>query len=85
MDVTSPLGQKILRKMSLDTSIDFIPNEIGPHEIRFYHIEDKRILLGKFICQVYDISKIRVSDLPLAIAHRPYQLTSTICPCQDSS
>ena len=76
IDILSPLGQKILRRMSSNAYIDFIPNEIGPHEIRFYHIEDKRILLAKFICQVYDISKIRISDLPLAIAHQRYQFTS---------
>lgn len=79
IDILSPLGQKILRRMSSNAYVDFIPNEIGPHEIRFYHIEDKRILLAKFICQVYDISKIRISDLPLAIAHQRYQFTSNDC------
>lgn len=76
MDILSPLGQKIVRRMSSNAYVDFIPNEIGSHEIRFYHTEDKRILLAKFICQVYDISKIRVSDLPIATAHQRYQFTS---------
>jgi uncharacterized protein YxeA len=59
-------------------TIGFTPYEIGDHEIRFYHDEDKKSITTKFNCQVYDISKIRVSDLPLAITHQPCKFTSKI-------
>ncbi|CAF5132220.1 unnamed protein product, partial [Rotaria socialis] len=29
----------------------------------------------KFICQVYDATKIRISDLPAAIPHQLYKFT----------
>ncbi len=81
VDIITPSGRQIKGKISVNTStIDFLPNEIGDHEIRFYNDEEKKLLLTKFICQVYDISKIRVSDLPFAIAHRPCKLTSN-CSC----
>ncbi len=56
----------------------FIPKEIGSHEIRFYNNEERKLVVTKYTCQVYDINKIRVSDLPLAIAHQPYKFTSKI-------
>jgi hypothetical protein len=49
--------------------IDFLPNEIGDHEIRFSDDETK------FICQVYDTSKITISDLPSAVLHQLYKFT----------
>jgi hypothetical protein len=77
VDIFTPSGRQIKGKISVNSStIDFIPNEIGDHEIRFYNDEEKKILLTKFICQVYDISKIRISDLPFTIVHRPCKLTS---------
>jgi len=77
VDIITPSGRQIKGKISVNPyTIDFLPNEIGDHEIRFYGDEEKKFLLTKFICQVYDISKIRISDLPFAIAHRPYKFTS---------
>ncbi|CAF3378932.1 unnamed protein product [Rotaria socialis] len=78
-DIKNSAGNDIkgkLEKISMNSfAIDFIPNEIGDHEIRFYNDEDKKFIMTKFICQVYDPSKIRVSDLPLAIARQPYKFT----------
>lgn len=58
-------------------TINFIPNEIGDHEIRFYNDEEKKLIITKFISHVYDPSKIRVSDLPLAITNQLYKFTGT--------
>ncbi|CAM4749067.1 unnamed protein product [Rotaria magnacalcarata] len=78
-DIKNSAGNDVtgkLEKISMNSyAIDFIPNEIGDHEIRFYNDEDKKLIMTKFICQVYDPSKIRISDLPLAIAHELYKFT----------
>jgi len=58
--------------------IRYLPNEIGDHKIIFYNDKDKKLILTKFICQIYDPTKIRVSDLPPAIPHRLYKFTSKI-------
>ena len=56
--------------------INFIPKEIGEYEIKFYNDKEKKSFLSKFICQVYDINQIQISDLPVAITHQPYKFTS---------
>ncbi len=80
VDIITPSGKQIkgkIEKISINLyTIDFIPNEIGDHEIRFYNDEEKKLIMTKFICQVYDINQIRVSDLPIAVAHRLYKFTS---------
>lgn len=80
IDIITPSGKQIkgkIEKISINSySIDFIPKEIGDHEIRFYNDEEKKLITNKFICQVYDINKIHLSDLPLAITHQPYKFTS---------
>jgi hypothetical protein len=82
VDIITPSGNRrkgTIEKLVFDSyAIRFIPNEIGDHEIRFYKDEEKKFIMTKFICQVYDASKISVSDLPSAVAHRPYKFTSKI-------
>ena len=59
-----------------------MPQEIGDHQILFYRDKEKSVRMMKFICQVYDANKILISDLPSAVAHRPYTFTSrrTLAP-----
>jgi hypothetical protein len=80
IDIITPSGKQIkgkIEKISINSySIDFIPKEIGDHEIRFYNDEEKKQIITKFICQVYDINKIYVSDLPVAVTHQRYKFTS---------
>ncbi|CAF1001104.1 unnamed protein product [Rotaria sordida] len=79
VNIITPMGNKIKGKIEKNFMnsymMDFIPNEIGKHEIIFYDNEEKKIIMTIFICQVYDISKIRISDLPLAIIHQLYKFT----------
>ncbi|CAF5036697.1 unnamed protein product [Rotaria sp. Silwood1] len=79
VNIITPSNNEIkgkIEKISINSyTIDFIPYEIGKHEIRFYDNEEKKNIITKYICQVYDISKIRLSDLPLAITHQPYKFT----------
>jgi hypothetical protein len=78
----TPSGKRIEgyieEKFSNMYVIQYLPNEIGDHRIIFYNDKDKKLILTKFICQVYDATKIRVSDLPSAIPHRLYKFTSKI-------
>lgn len=82
VEVITPAGKKLkgkVDKLSASSySVGFVPSEIGDHEIRFYHDEDKKLIMTKLNCQVYDISKLRVSDLLPAVAHQPYKFTSKI-------
>ena len=82
VDILTPSGKKLKSKIEKTSTklytIGFVPNEIGDHEIRFYHDEEKKLIMTKLNCQVYDISKIRVSDLPLAVTHQPCKFTSKI-------
>ncbi|CAF3819425.1 unnamed protein product [Rotaria sordida] len=79
VNIITPMGNKIKGKIEKNFMnsymMDFIPNEIGKHEIIFYDNEEKKLIMTIFICQVYDISKIRISDLPLAIIHQLYKFT----------
>ncbi|CAF1398822.1 unnamed protein product [Adineta steineri] len=79
VDIVTPSGKKLKSKIEKTSTklytIGFVPNEIGDHEIRFYHDEEKKLIMTKLNCQVYDISKIRVSDLPLAVTHQPCKFT----------
>jgi hypothetical protein len=72
--ITSPSGDKIkgkIEEVSIDCyKIDFLPNEIGDYEIKFSNNEE-----NKFICHVYDTSKIIVSDLPTAIVNQLCRFT----------
>ncbi|CAF1615421.1 unnamed protein product, partial [Adineta ricciae] len=79
INVISPSGHecegKIEEKSPNLYTVRFIPNEIGDHQIIFYSDKDKKFLITKFISQVFDASKIRISDLPPAVPHRPYKFT----------
>lgn len=85
MNIINPSGKEIESKIEEKSSniyaIKYIPNEIGNHKIIFYNDKDKKEILMKFICQVYDASKIRVSDLPSATPHRLYKFTSIDNEC----
>ena len=78
--ITTPSGTRMqgkIEKTSTDSySIDFLPNEIGDHEIQFCNDE---LNTTAFICQVYDTSKISISDLTPAVTHQPYIFTSNNC------
>lgn len=80
VDIIAPSGHhaegKIEEKALNTYGIRFLPNEIGDHQIVFYSDKEKKVILTKFICQVYDASKIRISDLPSGIAHQIYKFTS---------
>ncbi|CAF3304172.1 unnamed protein product, partial [Rotaria sp. Silwood2] len=58
VDIITPSGNEIkgtIEKISTNSyTIDFIPHEIGEHEIKFYDNEEKKLMIKKFICQVYD-------------------------------
>ncbi|CAF3728092.1 unnamed protein product [Rotaria sp. Silwood1] len=79
IDIITPSGNYIEEKLEEKSSniytIRFIPNEIGNHQIIFYSDKDKKHIITKYICQVYDITKIHISDLLPAIPHRLYKFT----------
>ncbi|CAM4895437.1 unnamed protein product [Rotaria socialis] len=79
IDIVSPSGNciqgKIEEKSANIYAIQYTPNEIGDHHIMFYTDNDKKCMITKFICQVYDATKIRISDLPAAIPHQLYKFT----------
>ena len=81
-DVIAPSGKRIEGKIEEKSTniyaLRFLPNEIGDHRIIFYNDKEKKSVLTKFISQVYDATKIRVSDLPSAVPHRLYKFTSKI-------
>lgn len=56
--------------------IRYTPTEVGDHQIIFYNDKDKTCTITKFVCQVYDSTKIRISDLPPAVPHQIYTFTS---------
>ena len=80
VDIITPSNCRIEGKIEEKShhlyAIPFIPREIGNHEIIFYNDKEKKLVITKFVCQVHDITKIRISDLPLAVPNRPYQFTS---------
>jgi hypothetical protein len=80
VDILTPSSNHLVGKIEEKSTniyvIRFVPNEIGDHEIRFYSDQEEQVLITKFISQVYDASQIRVSDLPVGVAHRPYKFTS---------
>jgi len=82
VDIISPSGDKLEGKIEEKSpnlyAVRFIPNKIGDHQIIFYHDKEKKLPITKFISQVYDASKIHVSDLTPAFPHRPYKFTSKI-------
>ncbi|UJR14889.1 hypothetical protein I4U23_001873 [Adineta vaga] len=79
VEIVTPSGKKFKSKVEKLAAklytIGFVPTEIGDHEIRFYHDEEKKLIITKLNCQIYDISKLRVSDLPLAVTHQPCKFT----------
>jgi hypothetical protein len=82
INVISPSGHefegKIEEKSANLYTVRFTPNEVGDHQIIFYSDKDKKFLITKFISQVFDASKIRVSDLLPAAPHRPYKFTGNM-------
>lgn len=71
----APNGQ--IERLSIKNSeIIFVGHQIGEHEIRFYSNEEKKILLSKYLCQVYDIDQIEISERISAIAHQKCRFTS---------
>jgi hypothetical protein len=78
----TPSGKRIEGKIEEKSTniyvIRFLPTEIGDHRIIFYNDKEKKFIVTKFICQVYDATKIRVSDLPSAVPHRLYKFTSKV-------
>lgn len=58
--------------------MDFTPNEIGDHKIRFYGDEEKNLMVTQFVCQVYDSSRISVSDLPFGVIHQVAKFTGNV-------
>ncbi|CAF1246383.1 unnamed protein product [Rotaria sordida] len=79
VDIIAPSGNciegKIEEKSFNIYAIRFIPNEIGDHQIIFYNDKEKQLTITKYICQVYDVTKIHISDLPPAVSHRLYKFT----------
>ncbi len=82
VDIITPSGKRIEGKIEEKSTniyvLRFLPNEIGDHRIIFYNDKEKKSILTKFISQVYDAKKIRVSDLPSAVPHRLYKFTSKV-------
>jgi hypothetical protein len=82
VDIITPSNNRIEGKIEEKSeniyAIRFIPNEIGDHRIIFYNDKDKKLIITKFISQIYDATKIRLSDLPPAIPHRLYKFTSKV-------
>ena len=80
IEIIDPKGKRveatIEEKSANIFAIRCVPQEIGDHQILFYRDKEKTVRMTKFICQVYDANKILVSDLPSAVAHRPYTFTS---------
>jgi hypothetical protein len=82
VDIITPSGKRIegkIEEKSLNIYIlHFLPNEIGDHRILFYNDKDKKSIIAKFISQIYDATKIQVSDLPSAVPHRLCKFTSKV-------
>jgi hypothetical protein len=81
-DIITPSGQPLQAKIeeqSMNTYImRCLPNEIGNHEIIFYRDRHKQNRMIKFVCQVYDASQVRVSELPSIIAHQSCRFTGSL-------
>ena len=50
---------------------EFVPREVGPHCIQAT-IGDIEIQGSPFACEVYDISRVRISKLHKGIVGKPY-------------
>ncbi|CAF4205688.1 unnamed protein product [Rotaria sp. Silwood2] len=79
INILTPSGNCIegkIEEKSLNIyAIRFIPNEIGDHQIIFYSDKEKKHIITKYTCQVYDVTKIHISDLLPAIPHQLYKFT----------
>ena len=82
VEIITPSGKRIEglieEKSSTVSLLQFLPEEIGGHRIIFYDDREKKSIVTKFISQVYDATKIRVSELPSAVPHRLYKFSSKV-------
>ena len=54
---------------------EFVPREVGPHCIQA-SILDVEIVGSPFACEVYDISRVRVSKMLRGVVGKPYEFES---------
>ncbi|XP_076311299.1 filamin-B-like isoform X3 [Tachypleus tridentatus] len=73
--VTGPSSKKIpvdISKTSTTTfEVQFFPVEVGPHQV-IVTLDGNPVLGSPFMCNVYDISKIKIKNMDPGVAGKPY-------------